>query len=496
MVKSSPLSIFDPIFTATNVTADHGIYDTLFSFDSNFKSQPQMVDRWSVSDDQRTYTFELRDGLGWHDGTPVTAADCVASIRRWGEAAPAGQLILALANDISKKDEKTFTVSLKEPLGILVDLLADLTPPCLFIMREKDTHIPASEQVTTKIGSGPFVFNEKLARPGASFTYDRNEKYIPRREMSSGLAGGKIVKVDRVIWDNITDQQTAFAALQAGEIDYVETPPADLYSLVESDPNLELQVLDAAGWDGVLRMNCLQPPFNNVKARQALLHLIDQEAFMRVMAPDPKYTSTLVSIFGSVSPYSNDENTSWFKKGGNPEKAKQLFRESGYAGEKVLILDPTDWHEGDSASQLLAATLQKIGINAQLEPMDWGALSTRRANKGPIENGGWNIFITTEMDYSLGNPLTDPLQTANGDKAWYGWPQNEDYEALRAKWANIQTVDERKALARKMQGIWWDFVGDIRFGRYISPVARRRTLTGLIGVPAVVPMWNMQKSSA
>ncbi|MER9254453.1 ABC transporter substrate-binding protein [Mesorhizobium sp. M0598] len=498
MVKGLDLRIFDPIYTATNITADHAtaIYDTLFSFDSKFKPQPQMIEKWGISDDKRTYTFELRDGLGWHDGTPVTAADCIASLVRWGQVAPGGQLIMALTSAISKKDDKTFTISLKEPLGCLVDLLADLTPPCLFVMREKDANRPATEQVTTTVGSGPFRFNEALAKPGASYTYDRNVKYVPRKEASDGLAGGKTVNVDRVIWDVIADQQTAMAALQAGEIDYFETPPADLYSLIESDPNLELQVLDMAGQDALVRMNFLQPPFDNVKARQAVLHLIDQEAFMRVMAPDSKYSGTLTSIFGNTTPASNDENTGWYKKGGDPEKAKQLFKEAGYAGERVLILDPTDWHEGDSASQLLGSALQNIGVNVELASMDWGALSTRRANKGPIENGGWNMFITTEMDYSLGNPLTDPLLAANGDEAWYGWPKSDQYEALRAKWADVATLEERKALGRNMQSIWWDFVGDVRLGKYVAPIARRKTLTGLIGMPAIIPMWNMQTSSA
>ncbi|MER8760245.1 ABC transporter substrate-binding protein [Mesorhizobium sp. M0976] len=497
MVKTHGLSIFDPIYTATNVTADYGaaIYDTLFSLDAKFMPQPQMVWKWGVSDDKKTYTFELRDGLGWHDGTPVTAADCVASIRRWGQVAPGGQMIMARASDVSKKDDKTFKIVLKEPLGPLVDILGDLTPPCLFIMREKDANRPATEQVTTTIGSGPFKFNEALSKPGASYTFDRNENYVPRKEPSDGMAGGKIVNVDRVIWEVIADQQTAMAALQAGEIDYYETPPADFYSLIESDPNLELQVRDT-GQDAVLRMNFLQPPFGNIKARQAILHLIDQEAFMRVMAPDPKYSSAITSIFGSTPPYSNDENTGWYKKGGNPEKAKQLFQEAGYAGEKIVILDPTDWHEGDNASQLLASTLQKIGVNAELAAMDWGALSVRRANKGPVEDGGWNIFITTENDYGLSNPLTDPMLPANGDQAWYGWPKNDEYEALRAKWANTEAVEERKDLARKMQAIWWDFVGDVRLGKYVVPIARRKTLTGLIGMPQLVPMWNMKKVPA
>ncbi|BAV52925.1 dipeptide/oligopeptide ABC transporter substrate-binding protein (plasmid) [Mesorhizobium loti] len=492
MVKAAGLSIFDPTVTTVNMTLDHGlaIYDTLFSLDSKFMPQPQMVGKWGVSDDKKTYTFGLRDGLNWHDGTPVTAADCVASIRRWGQVKPGGKFLMARASDISKKDEKTFTIVLKEPLGLLPTLLTQ----SLYVMREKDADTPATEAVTANIGSGPFTFNHALAKPGSSFAYDRNEKYVPRSEPSDGLAGGKIVKVDRVIWDLIGDQQTALAALQAGEIDYVELPPADFYPVIESDPNLTLQVLDASGQVYYLRMNCLQKPFDNVKARQAVLHLVNQEAYLSVISPDPKYSSTVTSFFGDGNPVSNDENTGWFKKGGDPEKAKQLLKEAGYAGEKVVILQPTDWAEGSNTSQVLAAELQKIGVNAELAASDWGGVAARRVNKGPVNEGGWSIFITTESNSSRGDPTATESLGASGEAGWFGWPKSAEYEALRAKWADVQTIEERKALASKMQQLAWDLAGTVFLGRVVSPIARRKTLTGLIGMPELVPMWNMEKA--
>ncbi|AJD43905.1 nickel/oligopeptide ABC transporter substrate-binding protein (plasmid) [Rhizobium gallicum bv. gallicum R602sp] len=491
------LQVFDPIFTTTDPTQIHGlaIYDTLFSPDSRLLPRPQMVEKWSASDDKKTYTFQLRDGLAWHDGTPVTAGDCVASIRRWGEVASGGQMIMARASDISKKDEKTFTIALKEPLGLLIDMLATIAGSSLYIMREKDADRPATEQVTTNIGSGPFKFNHSLAKPGASFTYDRNEKYVPRSEAPDGFAGGKVVKVDRVVWDIIVDSQTALAALHAGEIDFVRLPPADLYPMIESDPDLALQVLDKSGNDLCLRMNHLQKPFDNVKARQAMLHLIDQEAFLRVTASDPKYGHTVTSIFGNTTPYSNDENTGWFKRGGDPEKAKQLFKEAGYAGEKIVILQPTTWAAANNAALLLADMLRKIGVNAELAPSDWSGVVARRANKGAVESGGWSIFITDDPDFVQGDPVSAVFLAANGEEGWFGWPQNDEYEALRAKWASVETLEDRKALARNMQRIWWDFVGDVRLGQYVTAIARRQTLTGLIGLSPLVPLWNMQKAA-
>ncbi|WP_352764230.1 ABC transporter substrate-binding protein [Mesorhizobium sp. M0189] len=146
--------------------------------------------------------------------------------------------------------------------------------------------------------------------------------------------------------------------------------------------NLALEVLGPSGQDFYWRMNCLQKPFNNVKACQALLHLVDQEAFMRVVVGNPDYFKTITSWFGNNTPYTNDENTGWFKKGGDPEKAKQ-FQESGYSGETVVILQPTDWGQGRDASQFLAAELRKIGVNAELAASDWGGVAARREKRFP-----------------------------------------------------------------------------------------------------------------
>ncbi|TIV59126.1 ABC transporter substrate-binding protein [Mesorhizobium sp.] len=496
MAMGNPLTAFDPIFSGTDTTVCHAvaIYDSLFALDSKLTPQPQMVGRWSTSDDKKTYTFELRDGLAWHDGGPVRAQDCVASIRRWSSVDSGGRLIMELAADISRKDDKTFKIVLKEPLSVLPDILASLSGYYLAIMREKDADSSPTEQVTANIGSGPFKFNQEFARLGASFTYDRNAAYVPRNEASDGFAGAKIVNVDRVVWEQVSDPQTALAALQAGEIDFVESPAADLYSLVESDPALELQVLNPYGQDRCVRINHLQKPFDNVKARQALLHLIDQEAVLRVTALDPKYGHTVTSIFGNSTPYSNDENTEWFKRGGDPEKAKQLFKEAGYAGEKVVILQDTGQPANRDAAQLLAEALRKIGVNAELAPSDWGGLTKRRMNRGPVESGGWSMFTTSDSEYSMSNPTSEVFMNASGDKAWYGWPKNEEYEALRANWVNMETLEQRKELAGQMQKIWWDFVGDVRLGQELRPIARRKALTGLIEMPVpIIAMWNMRK---
>ena len=495
-VMQADLRVFDPIWTTANITAYHGamVYDTLFAVDTNLAPQPQMVGKWSLSDDKKLYTFELRDGLGWHDGTAVTAADCVASIRRWGAVDAGGQALMERAQDISKKDDKTFIIALKEPFGPLLNQLAKPIARLCFIMREKDAAKPATEQVSENIGSGPFLWNAAEAKPGAQYVYDRNPKYVPRAEPSSGLAGAKVAKVERVIWENIGDQQTAMAALQSGEIDFYETPPTDLLGQLESDPNIKVDVFDKGGNIVIMRLNFLHKPFSELKARQALLYLINQLDFMKATFGDAKFYGSLDSIFGSNTPYVNDENTDWFRHGVDLDRARQLFKESGYNGENVTVLQATNVAVMSNCEQLMAAQLRKVGVNAQLAPSDWGGVVTRRASKAADDQGGWDIFVTWDSDYSHSDPIGLATFQANGADAWYGWPKSDEFEALRGKWADAGTLDEQKALARQMQKVWWDFVPTLLLGRFLQPVAYRSNVKGFIGMPEIIPFWNVEKT--
>jgi peptide/nickel transport system substrate-binding protein len=336
------LRAFDPIWTTANITAYHGamVYDTLFGLDANLQPQPQMVGKHGVSDDKLTYTFELRDGLKFSDGSSVTADDVVASIRRWAARDGAGQHMMARVKDISKKDDKTFEIALKEPYGLVIDVMAKTSTPLLYIMRKKEAETDPMQQVTTYVGSGPFTFNQDETKQGARYVYDRNPNYVPRQEPASGMAGGKIAKLDRVIWENMPDQMTAMSALQAGEIDFVELPPIDLLDQFEGDKNIKVEVLNKTGSVGWIRLNFLHPPFDNVDARRAMLYLVNQEEYLKATFGNPKYYSKCGSNFACGTPMENTENTEWFKEAPNPAKARELFRKAGYDGRPSSCSTP------------------------------------------------------------------------------------------------------------------------------------------------------------
>jgi peptide/nickel transport system substrate-binding protein len=495
-VMQGDLRSFDPIWTTANISAYYGamVYDTLFAIDDTYKPQPQMVGKWGLSDDKKTYTFQLRDGLAWQDNTPVTAADCVASIRRWAVRNAGGQAIMARAQDLSAKDDKTIVLTLKEPFGLVITALSTCTTPICFMMPKKDAETDPFQQVSGRIGSGPFTFNQTLTQPGSRYVFDKWDKYAPRSEPASSLAGGKVVKLDQVMWENITDQQTASAALSAGEIDFYELPPLDLVPQLASNPNIKLKIMNPTGNVGELRMNTLHPPFDNVKARQAMLYLLDQKAILNATFGDPKYYHPSPSIFGYETPMSNDANTGWFTEAPNPAKAKQLFAEAGYKGEKVIVLQATDFAFMNNSAQLVAGWLQGIGVNAELAAMNWGEVITRRASMKPDDQGGWDIFITYGGGFDFSDPIMLIALAANGTKGWFGWPENADYEKLRTQWAEAGTVAEQQVIAKKMQAVAWDFVPMAMLGSWTQPAAMRTNVDGFLTNPDVVPFWNVTKT--
>src|SRR4029077_16450200 len=281
------------------VTRNFGylVFDTLFSLDKDFKPQPQMVDRWTVSDDNLTYKFTLRDGLKWHDGQPVRAADCVASIERWGKRDALGQKLMEDLGGIQAADDKTFKIKLKSPFPLILDALGKLSSNVPFMMPERLAKTDACDHIPGEIGSGPFKFVKEEWVPGSKAVFVKNTDYLPREEPASFAAGGKVVKVDRVEWIYIPDSTTAAAALNAGEADWWEQPPSDLVPVLAANKDVTVATVDPLGNIGVLRFNQLLPPFDNPKMREAVLNLVDQKDYMRAVAGDEKYWKTCVALF-------------------------------------------------------------------------------------------------------------------------------------------------------------------------------------------------------
>src|SRR5580704_5896386 len=270
MIPQNDLRVLDPIWTTSYATRNHGymMFDTLFALDAEMKVQPQMVGAYDVSPDGLRYTFTLRDGLKFHDGEPVRAADCIASVKRWAVRDVLGQAMATAIDEMVPQGDKSFAFHLKSPFPLLLDGLAKVSTVLPVMMPERLATTDPYQQVTEMIGSGPFRFVKEEFEPGHKVVYLKNTDYVPRHEPPSWASGGKIAKVDRVEWLYIPDAMTKVAALNADEADWWENPPLDLVPALEANPDITIANQDPLGIMTMLRFNHLYPPFDNVKMRQ------------------------------------------------------------------------------------------------------------------------------------------------------------------------------------------------------------------------------------
>jgi peptide/nickel transport system substrate-binding protein len=491
----SDLRVIDPGFTTAYITRDHGymVYDTLLATDSSFKVQPQMAD-WKVSDDKLTYTFTLRDGLKWHDGAPVTAEDCVASLKRWGRVDNLGQKLMDFTASIEAADAKTIVLKLKEPYGLVLESIAKPSSYVPFMMPKRLAETPAGQQIPEQIGSGPFKFVKAEFQPGVKAVYEKNADYVPRKEPPSWTSGGKVVKVDRVEWLTMADSQTAVNALQSGDLDFIEDPPFDLLPVLEGNPDIKMEVLNKFGFQTLGRMNFLLPPFDNPKVRRAALLAINQKDVLDALIGNPKYYQTCGAFFICGTPLESDIGVGALTKGGNMEAAKKALAESGYDGTPIAIMAPGDVTTLKAQPVVAAQLLRQAGFKVDLQATDWQTVVSRRASQKPVSEGGWNMFFTNWVAADVMNPLVNFSVGGRGKNGgWFGWAEDAKIEKLKDQFARSSSPEEQKKLAAEIQQEAYDQVIYIPLGQYLQPSAWRKSITGVLDGPATPIFWNIEK---
>jgi peptide/nickel transport system substrate-binding protein len=493
VVNHSDLKILDPIWTTAYIVRNHGymIYDTLFALDGNLEVKPQMVDKWTVSPDKLTWTFTLRDGLAFHDGAPVTSADVVPSIKRWSVRNALGQLLWTKVAEIKALDPKTFQIQLKTPTGIMLEALGQPSQPP-FIMPKRVAETDPGKQIDDYTGSGPFIFVKEQWKPGDKTVYVKNPHYKPRAEPPSGLAGGKIAKVDRVEWVAMPDQQTAMNALLKGEIDMIESPQHDLFKIMEADPNVKLVNLNRWGNQYIFRFNQLFKPFDNPKVRQAMLYAFNQKEFLDAVIGDPKYYKTCKAMFVCDTPYATTKGFE-DKYDSNFAKARELLKEGGYDGTPVVLMHSTDLYVLTNLAPVAKSLMEKAGLKVDMQSMDWQTLVSRRAKKDPPDKGGWNAFLTSSAAVEVADPLGNTYINAVGENAWFGWPKDDELLKLRAAFADETDPAKRKELATAMQVRVSQNPTHAFLGQWYAPVALRKNITGSLESPVTI-FWNIEKT--
>ncbi|MFT8243737.1 ABC transporter substrate-binding protein [Roseomonas sp. BN140053] len=482
-VPQADLSILDPLNTTAYPTRNHGhlCWDTLYGVDTEFRPQPQLAEGHTVEDDGRRWTFTLRDGPTFHDGEKIRAADAVASVKRWMLRDTHGQTLAARLAEIRAVDDRRFELRLNRPFGPMLDALGKASSYPCFIMPERFASTDPARAFTEVVGSGPYRFVADERVSGSLAVYRRFENYRPTPVGTPSLtAGPKLAHFERMEWRTIPDPGTAAAALQNGEVDWYENVAPDLSPLLRRARDVVMDRPDLGGTVAMLRPNHLQPPFDDPAVRRAVLPALSQADFMAsIMGDDRSLWQDGIGCFTPGSPMASDAGMAALTGPRSLDAARRALAATGKAGAKVSVLHPLDVPNNNNLTAVATDLLRKVGFAAESATSDWATLLQRRANKGPLDQGGWSAVVVLFGGMDLGNPAGHPLLRANGDAAWFGWPSSPRLESLREEWFEAPDLDAQKRLGREIQE---QFFQDLPFwplGQYLVDTAYRRGLTGV-----------------
>ena len=494
-VPQANLANFDPIWGTQYVVRNAAalVWDTLYGLDEKLVPQRQMAESEEVSPDGLTWTFKLRSGLKFHDGEPVLAKDVVASLVRWSARDPMGLMIRAIQNELVAVDDRTWRWSLKKPYPKMLLALAKNNAPCSFVMPERIAKTDPFTQITEYVGSGPMRFARNEWVPGAKAVFERFADYTSRAEPASWLAGGKRMLVDRIEWIIMPDPATASAALQNGEVDWWENPITDLVPVLSKTRNVVADIADPLGNIGSFRMNHLHPPFNDLKVRRAVLTALNQEDYMRALVGDEdKLWKALPGFFTPDTPLYTEEGGEVLKMR-NLEAAKKLLAESSYAGQPVVCVVAQDQPITKAFGDVTADLLKQLGMKVDFVATDWGTVGARRAQKTPPAQGGWNMFHTWHAGADCLNPSSYTAIRANGDKAWFGWPDSPRVEAAVTEWFEAPDLAAEKAAMAKLNKAAMEDVVYAPTGFFLGYQAWRSNVKGIVKGPLPF-FWGVSKA--
>jgi peptide/nickel transport system substrate-binding protein len=329
--------------------------------------------------------------------------------------------------------------------------------------------------------------------PGAKAIFARFDGYLPREEPASWLAGGKRALVDRIEWVVMPDPATAAASLQSGEIDWWENPIVDLLPVLRRSRDISVGIADPLGNIGTLRMNHLQKPFNDPRARRAVLMGLDQEDCMTALVGDDRALwQQLGGFFTPGTDAYTEQGGELLKGPRDMAKARAMLKSSSYAGEPVVMLVAQDQPITKAFGDVSVEALKQIGFNVDFVATDWGTVGTRRTSKAPVSEGGWSIFFSWHGGADCINPASYSGLRAHGDGAWFGWPSLPDVEKARDEWFVAADEASAKAALGRMNAAAVDGGLYAPTGFFKGFQAWRKNVSGVVAAPMPL-FWGVAK---
>lgn len=444
------------------------VFEALVTVGTDHSVIPQLAAGWAVSPEGLQYTFTLRPGVKFHNGKTLGAEDAKASLERYIQVG-VRRADLAGVQSVTVVDPLTIRVTLKEPQGSFAGILAIPLGMIAIMPREMAEGVRDPIQPPNLVGTGPFRLVE-WARD-RQITLRRFPDYSrDTRSPASGLGGERRALVDEIHYISVLEGGTRQAALERGDVDYAVSLPPTGYDRLQSSSTLRPMVIKPFA-QVVVQMNASRPPFNNVKARQAVSRGLDMEAIMRAVTSNQSAFYRLnPSIFFPEQQVWHNTAGSQFYNTKNLEVARQLLRESGYDGRTIVFVSIRDIDWMFRAAIAAKPQLEAIGFKVDLMPRDLpGQVAMQRE---------WNFDMATNGMTTRTDPTGyNYLLQCQASWETYGYCDSE-----MDKWlvVGLRVRDpERRAQAyANAQRAFYDSVPFVKIGDFHSMDGASQALKG------------------
>ena len=462
--------------TTAVITREIGInmFEGLYALDGKYQPAPLLAEGQDVADGGKRYTIRLRKDVKFHNGKPMTSADVVASLTRWGAQASTGKAIFKNVEGVEAKGPNAVEIRLKEPSGTLLTVLAQVDSAAAIYPKEV---IDAAGAGPLKefVGTGPFRFVEH--KPDRHIKLARFDGYVARGEPTSGLAGKRAALVDEILFMPVPDYATRQAGMITGEYDYIQQVKPDQYDRIKASPGVEPVVVKPYGWATVV-FNLKQGLMTDKTLRQAAQAAVDVEPALLAGLGHKDFYRADPGLFFRELP--------WHSKAGgelynvhDKDKARRLLKEANYAGQPIRWIVTTEYEHHYKPAVVIKSQLEAVGFKVDLQVSDWATVVQRR-NKPEV----WDAFSTAFVF------VPEPATSAQVLCDWPGWWCNPEKEALLQQMQRELDPTKKYALWEKVQTIFYADAARIKIGDYFRLDARRKDVQGYEPGP-YMHFWNV-----
>ena len=478
-VPQGSVGNMDSMFSASAV--GRGInwhfQDLLASWNAEGVVSPDLADSWTVREDSSGahYTFVLRDGRKWHEGGKPLPEDVEASIQRWmSRDTSFAPIIEPLWQSFEKVDDDTFIIHLSEPTGILMTGLGYVGGLQVNMMPKALVDKYPDDLAQEFNGSAPYMF--RSWDPGNEIFFDRFDDYVPRTEEPGYRAGAEIGYFDQMHIVEIPDQETRVAAVVTGEVDALDVISGDFYEEAIKNSDKVAIHIGVPGAQPYIGMNASNPILGYTEkgslVRQAIAAAVNAEDIMKGYG-DSSLWFLCPALMHCGTPWGEPTSNPEFYNQNNPERARALLEQAGYAGEEIRIVDPTDFPTIHPIVLPLKEALENVGMNVKVEAVDWaGALALVATAEG------WDIFTTWASSAGYHPLFAVAFRTYAEDKdiadavGVWGYPVGRGYEIgdkmeqLRKDFVAATDRAGQIAVTKKMSDLAWADPVWVPFGQF------------------------------